>query len=97
MNPRLVGACRRAGMSSNCRGHSLSSRGALSAVAEEIAALTPQQISAIFAKHGSALRLRWQDDPAKSGNDDDLEDIHLHAKLLLSGELVACAARRNVR
>ena len=43
------------------------------------------------------MRLRWQDDPAKSGNDDDLEDIHLHAKLLLSGELVACAARRNVR
>jgi hypothetical protein len=78
----------------------------LPAVAEEVAALTPRQISAISARHGSALRLRWQDDPnfwtqllraAKSGNDDDLEDIHLHAKLLLSGELVACAARRNVR
>jgi len=77
------------------------SLGMLPAVAEEIAALTPQQLSAISARHSSALRLRWQDDPdfwaqllvaAKSGDDDRLEEIHLHAKLLLAGEIISRSA-----
>jgi hypothetical protein len=74
------------------------SLGMLPAVAELIAALTPQQLAATSARHSGALRLRWQDDPdfwtqlliaAESGNAHNLEDIHLHAQLLLSGELIA--------
>ena len=68
------------------------------AVAELIAALTPQRLAAISEHRSSALRLRWQDDPdfwarlivaAKSENDDNLEDVHLHAKLLLTGEIIS--------
>jgi len=81
------------------------SLGMLPAVAEEIAALTPQQLSAISARHSSALRLRWQDDPdfwtqllvaAKCDDNDRLEDVHLHAKLLLAGEIISRSAFARV-
>ena len=67
-------------------------------VAKRIAAQTPEQLASISAKHSSALRLRWQDDrpfwtrlltAARDGNEEVLSDIHLHANLLLAGELMA--------
>jgi hypothetical protein len=67
-------------------------------VAEQIAAQTPQQLASISAKHFGALRLRWHDDrefwarllmAARDGNEEVLSDIHLHANLLLCGELNA--------
>jgi hypothetical protein len=71
--------------------------GMVPGVAEFIAALTPHQLDRIAADNYRALRLRWQDDAAfwtrllEAARDDDeetLADIHLHAKLLLSGELI---------
>jgi hypothetical protein len=71
--------------------------GMVPGVAEFIAALTPHQLDRIAADNCRALRLRWQDDAAfwtrllEAARDDDeetLADIHLHAKLLLSGELI---------
>ena len=67
-------------------------------VAELIAALTPQQLARISTRHSGAFRLRWQDDSdfwtrllvaAGVGDDEGLADIHLHANLLLCGELSA--------
>jgi hypothetical protein len=74
------------------------SLGMLPAVAEAIAALTPGQLATISGQHSDALRLRWHDRPefwtrlliaARDGNGEALSEIHLHAKLLLSGELLA--------
>jgi hypothetical protein len=74
------------------------SLGMLPAVAELIAALTPQQLASVSAQHSGALRLRWQDDSdfwtrllvaARNGDEEALADIHLHATLRLSGELLA--------
>lgn len=74
--------------------------GMLPEVAEVIAALTPQQLAAIPARHSEALRLRWQGDPdfwerllaaARDGDEDALADTHLHGKLLLSGALLVGA------
>jgi hypothetical protein len=74
------------------------SLGMLSAVAEEIAALTPQQVASVSARHRDALQRRWEDArdfwtqllaAAKSGDDDHLEDMHRHAKVLLAGELIS--------
>jgi hypothetical protein len=74
------------------------SLGMLPAVAQLIAALTPQQLASVSAEHGGALRLRWQDDSdfwtrlvvaARGGDEEALADIHLHATLLLSGALLA--------
>jgi hypothetical protein len=74
------------------------SLGVLPAVAELIAALTPQQLATISGKHRSALRLRWHGDPdfwaqllnvARDDDEEGLAEIHLHAKLLLLGELIA--------
>jgi hypothetical protein len=73
------------------------SLGVLPAVAELIAALTPQQLATTSGKHSSALRLRWHDHPdfwtrlliaARDGDEAALAEIHLHAKLLLCGELI---------
>ena len=70
----------------------------LPAVAELIAALTPQQLAIVSGEHSGALRLRWQDDSdfwtrllvaARDGNEEALADSHLHANLLLSGALLA--------
>jgi hypothetical protein len=80
------------------RGVARLSLGMSPAVAELIAALTPQQLSTISARHSGALRLRWQDDAdfwtrllvaAREGDEDELADIHLHANLRLSGALLA--------
>ena len=71
--------------------------GMVPGVAELMAALTPHQLDALSAKNCSALRLRWQDDrpfwtrllgAARDDDEEALADIHLHAKLLLSGELI---------
>jgi hypothetical protein len=75
------------------------SLGMLPAVAELIAALTPQQLAIVSAQHSGALRLRWQDESdfwtrllvaARDGDEESLADSHFHANLLLSGELMAC-------
>lgn len=63
-----------------------------------MAALTPQQLAVISARHWGVLRLRWHDQPdfwtrllvaARDDDEEALSEIHLHAKLLLSGELLA--------
>jgi len=63
-----------------------------------MAALTPQQLGVISARHWGVLRLRWQEEPdfwarllaaAQDGDQEALSENHLHAKLLLSGALVA--------
>lgn len=74
------------------------SLGMVPAVADVIAALTPQRLGRIAARHTGALRLRWQEDQdfwirlataARDGDETALSDIHLHAKLLLSESLIA--------
>lgn len=74
------------------------SLGMLPAVAESIAALTPRQLATISGQHSGALRMRWHDQPdfwtrllvaARDGDEEALSEVHLHAKLLLSGELLA--------
>jgi hypothetical protein len=74
------------------------SLGMVPAVAELIAALTPQHLASIAAQHSGALRLRWTDDAdfwtrlltaARNGDEKALADSHLHANLRLSGELLA--------
>jgi hypothetical protein len=66
-------------------------------VVEVFRALTPQELDAVSGLQGGALRLRWQDDltfwtrlvrAARDGDKEALADIHLHAKFLLSGELM---------
>lgn len=66
-------------------------------VAEVIAALTPQQIREVAARESQGIRVRWADDPrfwrdllmsAKAGDGEKLAELHLHAKLLLSSELL---------
>jgi hypothetical protein len=83
------------------RGVARLSLGMSPVVAELIAALTPQQLASVSAQHSGALRLRWQDNAdfwtsllraARSGDDDVLAEMHLHAKLLLCGELISPAA-----
>lgn len=67
-------------------------------VVGSIARLTPRQLAVISARHWSALRLRWQEErdfwarllaAAQDGDEEALSESHLHAKLLLSGTLVA--------
>jgi hypothetical protein len=74
------------------------SLGVLPAVAEFIAALTPHELATISGKHSSELRLRWDNSPdfwsslltaARDGDEELLAEIHLHAKLLLCGELIS--------
>jgi len=71
-------------------------------VVEVVRALTPQQLDEIPRRYCGALRLRWQEDrefwarliaAAQDGDGEALADIHLHAKLLLSGELMGKPAR----
>jgi hypothetical protein len=68
------------------------SLGIPSGVADTIGALTPRQLAIISARHASALRLRWQEDPefwtrlvitARDGDEEALADIQLDAELLL--------------
>jgi hypothetical protein len=63
--------------------------------------LTPQQLDAVAGLYSSALRLRWQEDhefwtklltAARDGDEEVLADIHLHAKLRLSGQLMKVRA-----
>jgi hypothetical protein len=67
-------------------------------VVDIIAGLSPQQLADISHRHSSELCLRWQDDAdfwsqllraARNGDSDALDEIHLHAKLLLCGELIS--------
>jgi len=67
-------------------------------VVEIFRGLTPQELDVVSGLQGGMLRLRWQQDQefwarlvraARNGDDEALADIHLHAKLLLSGELMA--------
>jgi hypothetical protein len=73
------------------------SLGMLPAVAQLIAALTPEQLANVSAHHSYALRLRWADESdfwtrllvaARDGDEEGLADSHLHANLLLSGALL---------
>jgi hypothetical protein len=70
-----------------------------------IAALTSQQLAVISARHWGVLRLRWQEEPgfwacllgaAQDGDEEALSENHLHAKLPLSGELLARSTRARV-
>jgi hypothetical protein len=72
--------------------------GMSSAVANVIADLSPEQLTQIARSHSSELRLRWQDNAdfwsqllrtARNGDQNALEEIRLHAKLLLCGELIS--------
>ena len=65
-------------------------------VADVIAALAPRQIRMIAAQESSGVRVRWADDPqfwtdllvaAKDRDDGRVAELHLHAKLLMCGEL----------
>jgi hypothetical protein len=67
-------------------------------VVGNVAALTPQQLDIVSGRHSAALRLRWQGhadfwtrlvDASCSGDDLALAEVRLHAKLLLSGELIS--------
>lgn len=69
-----------------------------SSVAAIISALTPQQIRVICARECHAIRVRWADDvqfwldlltAAVTHDDDRLDDLRLHAKLLLCSELAS--------
>ena len=80
------------------RGVARLSLGMSPVVTELMAALTPQQLARVSAQHSGALRLRWQNDSefwtrllvaARDGDEEALADIHLHANLLLAGELIA--------
>jgi hypothetical protein len=66
-------------------------------VADSIAALTPRQVLFVARNHCDVLRLRWHDQSDLwaallcAGRNEDhaaVLDIHLHAKLLLAGELI---------
>lgn len=67
------------------------------AVAETIAALTPKSIREIAGRQYSSIEMRWVDDvefwrellhAAIAANEEDLAALHLHAKLVVLGELV---------
>lgn len=69
-------------------------------VVQIIRGLTPDQLDVISGLRRDALTLRWQRDrefwtrlieAAQDGDEETLADIHLHAKLRLSGELMACS------
>lgn len=73
------------------------SLGMLPGVAEAIAAMTPHQLDVVSTRHHRLMRLRWQDstdfwlrvtNAARESSDAVLADMHLHGKLLLSGELL---------
>jgi len=77
------------------------SLGITPSVAELIAALAPHQLDIISAERCRALQLRWQDVPefwtrlliaARDNDEESLVDSHLHAKPLLTGELIAKVA-----
>jgi len=66
-------------------------------VASVVSDLLPQQLTQIALSHSRELRLRWQGNAEfwsqllrAAGNEDEnaLEEIRLHAKLLLCGELI---------
>lgn len=72
--------------------------GMVPSVVEIFRRLTPQELDAVSGLHGGALRLRWQEEQefwapllraARDGDEEALSESHLHAKLLLSGTLVA--------
>jgi hypothetical protein len=67
-------------------------------VVDIIAGLSPQRLADISHRHSSELRLRWQENAdfwsqllraARNGDSDALDEIHLHAKLLLCDELIS--------
>jgi len=71
--------------------------GMVPSVVELFRGLTPQELDAVSALQGGTLRLRWQESQefwarlvraSRDGDSEALADIHLHAKLLLSGELM---------
>lgn len=80
--------------------------GMVPGVGEIVAGLTPQQLDAVSGLRSGALRLRWQEDldfwarlvqAARDGDEAALADIHLHAKLLLSGALLSRSGSSNVK
>jgi hypothetical protein len=67
------------------------------AVAESIGALTPGQLAIISDNYPGALYLRWYNQPdfwcrlliaARDNDEEILAETHLHAKLLMAGELI---------
>jgi hypothetical protein len=67
-------------------------------VATLISGLTPQHLARVPREHSGELRLRWADDKyfwtrlliaALDNEEEVLAEIHLHAKLLLCGELIS--------
>jgi hypothetical protein len=74
------------------------SLGMLPGVATLIARLTPQQLARVSKEHSGALRLRWDNDKdfwsrllvaARDGDEVVLAETHLHAKLLLCGDMIS--------
>jgi hypothetical protein len=72
------------------------SLGMTPSVADTVAALTPQKVREIAARESQAVEIRWANNPvfwrdvlvaASEGSDERLAELHLHAKLLLCGEL----------
>ncbi len=69
-----------------------------SAVVDMIAALTPRDVRAIADRQRSAVQVRWNSDhgfwrdmlqTALDADEGRLSTLHLHAKLMLVGELVS--------
>lgn len=67
------------------------------AVASIIAALGPQDVERISARHSAHLQPRWEDFPAfwgklltaaRDGDEDALHEIHLHGMQLIGSELL---------
>jgi hypothetical protein len=72
--------------------------GMVPGVGELVRELTPQHLDAVSRRRSGALRLRWLEEmdfwtrlveAARHDDETALADIHLHAKLLLSGDLMA--------
>jgi hypothetical protein len=70
--------------------------GMVAPVAEIISELTPKEVREISTREHSAVKLRWADDvklwrdfllAANAGDDDRLAALHLHAKLLICGDM----------
>jgi hypothetical protein len=72
------------------------SLGMTPSVADIVAALTPQKVREIAARESHAVEIRWANNPvfwrdvlvaASEGSNERMAELHLHAKLLLCGEL----------
>jgi hypothetical protein len=68
-----------------------------SPVAKRVASLNMSKVKSIAATHAHELRIRWDEDPefwrdlllaCRSADEESLDDLRRHAKLLFCGETV---------